>query len=111
MNMLFLGVNLILLWAYMYLKGKKVTEDFFLGIAIGDIVFLVVIIPLFSFANYAVFYIVGMCFSLILHIIVQKRKLDERKTVPLAGYLSFFLMITLFLGEVLGFDFYNGYFL
>ncbi|WP_417873663.1 hypothetical protein [Xanthomarina gelatinilytica] len=108
MNLFFLIINLLALGIYM--RFKKGTIKGFLnnGVALGDIVFLVVIIPLFSFLNYALFYIIGMCFSLTIHIVVKKMKLDERETVPLAGYLSLFLIIILVLSNVLCISLYDN---
>lgn len=109
MNLFFLVINLLVLSIYMHFKGRQTIKDFFHnGLAIGDVVFLVVVIPLFSFINYAFFYIIGMCFSLLTHIVVQKMKLDERETVPLAGYLSVFLMIILVLSNVLCVSLYDN---
>lgn len=107
-SIFFLIANFSLLKIYMFLAKKKIANElYFGGVAIGDVVFLLVIIPLFSFLNYALFYIIGMCFSLIIHKIVKKRQIDERETVPLAGYLSLFLIGVLFLSILFQFDLYN----
>lgn len=60
------------------------------SIGLGDILFLLAVIPLFQFRNYILFIITGMIFSLLLFLGVRFfKKMD---TVPLAGYLSLFLI-------------------
>ncbi|WBX75085.1 hypothetical protein PG911_10490 [Tenacibaculum ovolyticum] len=86
----------------MKLRRKVMPKElFFGGVAIGDVIFLVVIIPLFSFINYTIFYVSGMIFSLILHFFVVRFKLDKKETVPLAGYLSVFLLFIFCLDRIL----------
>ncbi|MFL0087779.1 hypothetical protein V2550_03800 [Tenacibaculum maritimum] len=86
-------------------------ELFWGGIALGDVVFLIAVIPLFNFINYALFYVFGMVFSLIFHLgitVIEKNYLEKKETVPLAGYLSLFLIIVLILCRKFGFSLYEG---
>ncbi|CAA0143667.1 conserved membrane hypothetical protein [Tenacibaculum maritimum] len=111
-NLLFLIINLVFLKCYMILKGKKMPKELFWGgIALGDVVFLIAVMPLFNFINYALFYVFGMVFSLIFHLgitVIEKNYLEKKETVPLAGYLSLFLIIVLILCRKFGFSLYEG---
>lgn len=93
-SVVFLFLNFLCLKLYFKLKKVALPKDLsFGGLAIGDVVFLIVIIPLFDFYNYLIFFVSGMLFSLILHFSVKLFKKEENQTVPLAGYLALYLLI------------------
>ena len=60
-------------------------------IGLGDVLFFLAITPLFNLKTYILFFIIGMIFSLVIHISVNAIK--KQKTVPLAGYLSIILIV------------------
>lgn len=109
MSLFFLVANLILLKLYMRVRKIEMSQDLFWGgIAIGDIVFLLVVIPLFSFHSYAIFFISGMIFSILTHLLFKKVGFDAKETVPLAGYLSIFLILILVVSSILEIDLYKN---
>lgn len=103
---LFLIINLIILKVYTSLKKIDLNSELkYGGLAIGDVLFLFLIIPLFSTINYCFFYISGMIFSLVLHLIIKF--FDKKELVPLAGYLSLYLMIILLISKLYNVDLYS----
>lgn len=58
---------------------------------LGDILFLIVIIPIFPFYMYLVFFTLGTIMSLLIHGIVLSIA-KGNKTIPYAGYMSLFLI-------------------
>lgn len=107
-SFVFLLLNLLILGGYLHLKGEKISKDLsYGGIAIGDLVFLIAIIPLFHFINYAFFYVSGIVFSLFMFFVIQKTKLDNKTTVPLAGYLSVYLLLILITAKTLKISLYK----
>lgn len=58
---------------------------------LGDILFLVTIIPIFPFHIYLVFFTIGTILSLLIHGIVLSIAKGD-KTIPYAGYMSLLLI-------------------
>lgn len=106
-TLLFIGINFITITVYFSIKKSKIQNPFKQYIGIGDLLFLIAVIPLFSFRNYVLFFISGMIVSLLLYVIFQNK--SSQKTIPLAGYLSLYiigLMVTnLFLSTNIFYDF------
>ena len=84
------------LFVYVSLKSKKLVNpiDSFLGL--GDILFFLAIIPLFYVTSYVVFFISGMFFSAITHLLLGGNKKEH---LPLAGYLSIYLIVLLLVNQ------------
>ena len=92
MNLLFLLV--MTSGIYLYAKFKLKTH-FFKTIGLGDLLLFLAISVSFSTISFIVLFISALVFSLVLHLIVNKSQ--KTITVPLAGYMSlFFLMSYLF---------------
>lgn len=90
-SLLFLMLNFVVLALYFFIKNRQWINPFQSMMGIGDVLFLLGVIPLFSFKNYILFFIIGMLFSLMLFIFFKhKYRVDE--TIPLAGYLSIFIL-------------------
>ena len=70
-------------------QGKliNITKGFF---SWGDILFLLAIIPLFSFHLYLMFFTLGTIGTLLVHGLVLTVSKGD-KTIPFAGYMSLFL--------------------
>ncbi len=87
-SLFFLVIVLIGLFLYLSLKFKKIINpiDHFIGL--GDLVFFIAVLPLFYKSTYVLFFITGMLFSIISHLLFTK---DKEAHVPLAGYLSIYL--------------------
>ena len=92
---LFLGVNFLCITLYYSVKKSKLQNPFNSQIGIGDLLFLVGVVPLFSFRNYVLFFITGMIFTLLLFVVFSHRYTNEY--IPLAGYLSLYCIILLLL--------------
>lgn len=78
----------LLLGLTLYLSVKEqrlvnITKGYF---ATGDILFLIAIIPLFSFNWFVLFFTVGTLLTLVFHLIASMIK--TQKTIPYAGYLA-----------------------
>jgi len=81
--LLFLLLGLTL---YLSLKEQRlvnVTKGYF---ATGDILFLVAMIPLFTFQWFVIFFTFGTIITLIFHLIAAMIK--PQKTIPYAGYMA-----------------------
>lgn len=87
----FLLITSIAFMTHQTLKHKKIQNPIDQSIGLGDILFFVVITPLFQVHQYVLFFIIGLLISVVLFMI-SKSSLKEQ-TIPLAGYLSFLLII------------------
>lgn len=92
-NMGFVCINILGLTMYFSLKSKGFINPIDTSIGLGDVVFFLAITPLFNFKSYILFFISGLVFSLLAHVITLRFK--KVKTIPLAGYLSLFLAMSL----------------
>lgn len=90
-NFIFISLNLLFLKLYTKVRKKEKTTDLIYGLGLGDILFFIAILPLFSVFNYMLFIISGLLISLITHVIVSK--FYQNKLIPLAGYLAIYLML------------------
>lgn len=95
-ELLFLGVQALLLIAYFSFKEKKLDLLLDKKLGSGDVLFFVVILPLFSPVHFVFVYVSGLIFSLIVSLLVSKK---EGYTIPLAGLLSLFLTV-IFLASI-----------
>jgi len=93
MSILFLTVNLLVLFIYVSLKNKRLINIFKTHFGIGDVLFFIAVIPLFSFRNFILFFITGMIVSMVLHLLLKHKQ--KKITIPLAGYLSAYLILIL----------------
>jgi len=89
-NLFFLTCVLACLVIYVSIQRGKLTNIFKADLGLGDVLFLLAISPLFMDRNYILFFITGMLFSGIIHIIVFMRNKSEK--IPLAGYLALYLI-------------------
>jgi hypothetical protein len=96
--MIFVLVNLIGLCFYFSLKHKKIINPIDTFVGLGDIVFFLAITPLFNKSDYILFFVFGLIFALILHIGLSFIK--PSNTVPLAGYMSLFLIFNVLMKEI-----------
>jgi len=90
MNITFLIMVLGMLILYISIKRGKLTNIFKTDFGWGDVLFLVVITPLFRDQNYILFFITGMFFSGLIHLVVAR--LNGNPKIPLAGYLALYLI-------------------
>jgi hypothetical protein len=102
-NIGFIAINMIGLVGYYSLKSKSLVNPIDKFIGLGDLMFFMAITPLFNLKPFILFFISGLLFSLIIHAIVTIFK--KTKTIPLAGYLSLFLMLYVITKDVLKMNF------
>jgi len=89
-TVVFLVLVLLGLFIYTSIKSKKIINPIDSSIGLGDIVFFIVIIPLFFSTTYIFFFSTGMLFTIACHLLFTKNK---EAHVPLAGYLSIYLIL------------------
>ncbi len=86
-NLLFLLFILTALSLYLSIKFGRlinITKGFF---GLGDVLFLIAIIPLFSFREYLIFFTLGTLAALLLHLL--SAGIRKQKSIPYAGYMAF----------------------
>lgn len=97
---------LVLLWIYITLKNRDISQSITESIGLGDILFFFAVAPLFSLRNYMLFFISGMLIALISFLLF--RNLFKSKFIPLAGILSGHIIFLKLISIVLSIDlFYN----
>jgi hypothetical protein len=82
----FLATLLLGLTLYLSLKEQRlvnITKGYF---SVGDILFLIAMIPLFTFQWFIIFFTFGTIITLIFHLIAAMIK--PQKTIPYAGYMA-----------------------
>lgn len=94
-NILFFVLIIGVLVLYMSVKNKRLLNPFKHYFGLGDLLFFLGVTPLFLTYNFVLFFILSMVFSLLLQLMIQKKK--EDKTIPLAGYSA--LLLLLFIGK------------
>lgn len=96
-SLIFLTILLLSLTIYLTIKEQrfiKITQGYF---SLGDILFLIAVIPLFDVKTFMLFFIVGTIFTLIVHLLISLFTLQ--KTIPYAGYMSLVGIAYLFLEQ------------
>ncbi len=90
-NVLFFTFLMGFLTLYLSLKQGhlvNITKGYF---SLGDMFFLVAIIPLLTFPLYLLFFTIGTLMTLVVHgVVVSFSK--QSKTIPFAGYMALFLV-------------------
>lgn len=90
-NILFTVTVITCLMLYISVKERRFVNIFKRHFGWGDLVFLIVITPLFSNRNFILFFITGIVFSACMHVLMSQLK-RSGETVPLAGYLAIYLI-------------------
>ena len=101
-NILFIAMNIVGLILYFSIKNKGYVNPIDKSLGMGDIAFFIAIVPLFNFRSFILFFIFGLVFSLMAHGIYSL--FEKNVTIPLAGYLSLFLMLVLGAKHILKID-------
>ena len=89
MNLLFLVVLTLIIYLYVKLKLKT---KFLNTLGLGDLFLFLAISVSFSTLSFIVLFLSALIFSLVLHLILNKSQ--KTVTVPLAGYMSLFFLIS-----------------
>ena len=90
-NILFVIINIIGLTIYFSLKNRALVNPIDSYIGLGDILFFLALTPLFNLKSFILFFIFGLLFSLLVHVVFTR--FIRMKTIPLAGYLALFLIV------------------
>lgn len=90
LNLAFITVVMGGLFLYISFKEGRFLNIFKSHFGIGDVVFFIAVSPLFSNENFILFFISGMILSGCTHLILSKK--ESQTTIPLAGYLSIYLI-------------------
>jgi Flp pilus assembly protein protease CpaA len=106
MNLTFLTVVLGTLFVYISIKRKHLTNILKEDLGIGDILFFIAITPLFLDRNYILFFITGMLLSGLIHLSLIPLKVNPK--IPLAGYLSLYLMVLLVLDQFSNWELFSS---
>jgi len=98
LNLIFVIVVMSVLFLYVSIREKKLTNIFENHFGIGDVLFFIAVSPLFSTTNFVLFFISGMILSGIFHLAISQMghyvaKSTTEKTIPLAGYLAVYVLL------------------
>jgi len=93
LNIGFISLLMVGLVIYVSIRNRQFTNILKDWFGLGDVLFLFLMSPLFSSRNLVLFIILGMLFSLAIHLIIKQFVKDNSYslTIPLAGYLSIVL--------------------
>ncbi len=90
-NLLFVFVLLCILYLYTIIKIKK---PFFKEVfGIGDVLFFTGIAVAFPTITFIIIFVFSILFSILVWAILKRK--SEYQTIPLAGYMSLFLLLLL----------------
>ena len=89
LNFLCVLILLFIVFVYAHLKLRKSP---FKTIGLGDILLFVGLSLSFSSVSFIIIFVSSLVFSMLLHLMVKRK--SNFKTVPLAGYMSLFFMLT-----------------
>lgn len=104
LNSAFFIIVFMFLMVYMSFKAKAFLNPLNHYFGLGDILFYLAITPLFYLKQYAVFFVASMLFAIVLQLAFKKQ--SNHDTVPLAGFSSLLLLITIIV-DVLQFSNYK----
>lgn len=91
MNWIFTVIVISGLILCISIREKRPVNIFKAHFGVGDLVFFIVVSPLFANQNFILFFITGIVFSCCMHVLMSQIK-RSGETVPLAGYLSLYLI-------------------
>jgi hypothetical protein len=89
LNSVFIFILILIVFLYSTFKLKTA---FLSTIGLGDLLFFAGISLSFSTVSFIFIFICALIFSLIMHLIVKRKAIIT--TVPLAGYMSLFFLLT-----------------
>lgn len=89
LNVSFVLILLFIVFIYAHLKIKTSPLK---TIGLGDVLLFVGLSLSFSSVSFIIIFVSSLVFSILLHVMVIRK--SQFKTVPLAGYMSLFFMLT-----------------
>jgi len=87
MNIVFVSILVLVVFLYARLKLKTSLGSTF---GLGDILMFLALSFSFSTVSFLVIFVFSLFFSLVLHLVIKKKK--KVATVPLSGYMSLFFV-------------------
>lgn len=90
-NIVFVTILLLIVWAYSRFKMKLPMSATF---GAGDICMFYALTVSYASVSFITIFVFSLLFSLLLHWVIRKN--SHNQTVPLAGYVSIFFSITYF---------------
>jgi hypothetical protein len=109
-NFMLVAVNLLCVTLFISIKEKRMTNILKNYLGLGDVLFFLVLTVVFSPFNFIFFYIGSIFITALVYgglILVRKEK---QLLIPLAGVMSFILMITVIAEQfVPSFDLYQDF--
>jgi len=106
-NISFIIVQIIFLTTYMSIKNKKITNIIDSYIGLGDVLFFVVMCLAFSPANFIVFYISSITFTLVGFLIYKQIVKNASVEIPLAGAQALAMIVLLVMSNFTQLNFYS----
>lgn len=104
-NLLVVGILLVCLTGYVYLRFKDKGTNLWNHFGLGDVLFFLVLACSFSPFNFIFFTILSLIFA----ILVSLFQSSKMKTVPLAGYQALCLMLLLIVQRIFSLNPFNDY--
>ncbi len=109
--LLFIFFQLAIIYLFSWVKFKQRINIFSSVFGLGDLLFLIMILPVFSPLNFILFFIVSLVFTLLVFVALKEFNLLKIKKVPLAGLQSLFLFLVILSQIFIKFSFYNDYYI
>jgi len=110
-NFLFIAFQMAVILVFSWIKFRQLKNIFSQVFGLGDLLFLIMICPLFSPVNFVFFYILSLAFSLSVYLFLKYFKFYTDSKIPLAGLQSFFLAILFISNFFITFSLSNDYML
>ena len=107
-NLIFVLLVVALLFLWVSARERKLTNIFERHFGLGDLLFFIAIVPLFGHQNFVLFFISGMMFSGLIHLVVSYKM--NRTSIPLAGYLALYVLLLKGVSLVFNTDLFHMYF-
>lgn len=108
-NTAFVLFQLGIIYLFTWIRFKERKNIFKSSFGLGDFLFLIMIIPMFSPVNYILFFLTSIIFSLILFMLLRVLNLYKKEKVPLAGFQSLFLIVVIGMQTLVQFNFYDDF--
>ena len=108
---LFIFFQFTIIYLFSWVKFKKRINIFNSVFGLGDLLFLLMITPIFSPLNFILFFIASLIFTLLIFAILKGFNLLKAKKIPLAGLQSLFLFLLILSQIFIKFSLYNDYYI
>ena len=108
-NTFFVLFQMCIIYLFSWVKFKRRKNIFKSVFGLGDLLFLIMVIPLFSPFKFVVFFLCSSLFTLLTYLLLKALKLYKKERVPLAGLQSLFLIFVLISQFFIKFNFYNDF--